>query len=189
MLIKSSVPGFLNKVYKSAGTLFFPDCDVIVPKHQNILAVLETPEGKRIIPASNIVTNDGDLFYAQLMAGEATTNTFDTHELASAGTPGKAAIRSGFTTIASTQKAEAATYPKTNDADADNTGAGVDIRTTLASYAKADFTAASITHGIVTNTAPAAGEALLTGYAFGAGFGKTANDTLKVFVNHEALGI
>jgi len=123
------------------------------------------------------------------MASEATTNAFTTHELGSAGTPAKTADRSDFTPIASTEKLEAATYPKTNDGDADNTGSGTDIRTTLASYAKGDFASAGITHGWVTNPTPGATEALLTGYAFAATFEKTVNDTLKVFVNHEALGI
>jgi len=189
MLIRSQVHGFKNKILKSANSLIFPQWDLVLPKHRNILAVLRSPDGASMVPASNIVTDAGDLFYAQLMAAEATTNTFTTHELGSAGTPGKAANRSGFTPIASTQKVQAATYPKTNDGDADNTGAGTDIRTTLASYAKGDFTAASITHGWVTNPTPGASEALLTGYAFAATFAKTANDTLKVFVNHEALGV
>lgn len=189
MQIRTQVNGFKNKILQTAHALIFPEYDLIIPKHQNILAVLSNNSGKLLIPACNIVTNAGDLFYAGLMAGESPANTFTTHELGSAGTPGKAAIRSSFTAIASTQKVQAATYPKTNDVDADNTGAGTDIRTTLASYAKGDFTAASITHGWVTNPAPAAGEDILTGYAFAAGFAKTANDTLKVFVNHEALGI
>ena len=34
-----------------------------------------------------------------------------------------------------------------------------------------------------------ASEPLLTGYAFAAGFAKTADDTLKVFVNHEFNGV
>lgn len=189
MLIRSQVDGFKNKVLQTARSIIFPEHDIIIPKHRNILAVLGRPDGRLLIPASNIVTDAGDLFYAQLMAGEATTNSFTTHELGSAGTPAKGANRSAFTPIASTQKLQAATYPKTNDGDADNTGAGTDIRTTLASYAKGDFTAASITHGWVTNPTPGASEPLLTGYAFAAGFGKTSNDTLKVFVNHEALGV
>lgn len=189
ILIRRTVPGFLNKILMTGNALIFPELDIIIPKHKNILAILGKPEGNVLIPASNIVTNDGDLFYAQLMAGEVTTNAFDYHELGSAGTPAKGANRSAFTPIASTEKLETATYPKTNDADADNTGAGTDIRTTLVSYTKADFTAVSITHGWVTNVTPGASEPLLTGYAFGVGFAKTANDTLKVFVNHEALGV
>jgi hypothetical protein len=117
------------------------------------------------------------------------TNVFGIHELASAGTPGKAADRSGFTVIASTQKAHAATYPKTNDGDADNTGAGVDVVTWLASYTKGDFNHGAITHGIITNATPGATEPILTGYAFAASFAKTADDTLKVFVNHTMNGV
>lgn len=189
MQIRTQVSGFKNKVLQTAKSLIFPEYDLIIPKHKNILALLEGINGRFLIPASNIVTNAGDLFYAQLMAAEATTNAFTTHELGTAGTPAKGADRSAFTPIASTQKVEAATYPKTNDGDADNTGAGTDIRTSLASYAKGDFTDAAITHGWITNATPGASEPLLTGYAFAAGFGKTANDTLKVFVNHEALGV
>jgi len=189
MQIRTQVNGFKNKILQTAHALIFPEYDLVIPKHKNILALLETPNGRLLIPASNIVTNDGDLFYAELMAGQVPTETFTTHELGSAGTPGKTAIRSDFTPIASTEKLEAATYPKTNDGDADNTGAGTDIRTTLASYAKGDFASAGITHGWVTNPTPGASEPLLTGYAFAATFEKTVNDTLKVFVNHEALGI
>lgn len=190
MLIKSRVSGFLNKVYQSAGQIFIPSQDIAIPKHQNVLAILRRGDMlPELFAASNIVTNDGDLYYAQRMANEAPTNAFGVHELGSAGTPGKAAIRSGFTPIASTEKAHASTYPKTNDLDADNTGAGTDIVTSLASYAKGDFTATGITHGWITNATPGASEPLLTGYAFAASFDKTANDTLKVFVNHEALGV
>lgn len=190
-LIKVSVPGFINKVYKTQAGIVVPMFDAFISKHQNILAVLGTATGALLIPGCNIVSNAGDLFYAKLAAGEVPTNTFTTHELASAGIPGKAATRATFTPIASTQKVQTTGYPKTNDGDTDNTGAGADIRTSLASYAGADFTAASgaITHGIITNLTPGASEPILCGYAFAAGFGKTATDTLKVFVNHTMNGI
>ena len=188
MLIRHSVAGFAHRVYKSGAGLWVPLFDALVPKHKNVLAVLGRPEGKFLIPASNIVTNAGDIYYAQRGVGATPTNAFGIHELASAGTPAKGADRSAFTVIGSTQKAHTATYPKVNDGDTDNTGAGVDIATYLATYAKADFNAASITHGMITNATPGASEPLLTGYAFAAGFAKTADDTLKVFVNHEMLG-
>lgn len=190
MLIRERVPSFRNKVYRTKrGILAY---GLWVPRHQNILAVLKRQDGKILIPASNIVTDAGDLFYAKLAAGEATTNVFDAHEMCSAGTPGKAADRSTFTTIASSLFQQEATYPKTNDADGDNTGAGTDVRTTLKNYAKGDFNHAAITHGIVTNYqagSPGASEPLLTGYAFAATFAKTADDTLKVFVNHTFNGV
>lgn len=185
-----SLPGLATLIFRSKGSLWFPGCDHVVDRRNNILAVLDGPMGKRIIPACNIVTDTGDVHYAQDGAEEAPTNVFGILELASAGTPGKAAIRSGFTVIGSTQKAHDGTYPKTNDVDPDNTGTtGTDVVTYLTSYTKADFNAASITHGIITNVTPAAGEPLLTGYAYGAAFAKTADDTLKNFVNHQFNGV
>ena len=189
MLLRTSVLGFANRVYRSLGSLWVPAWDAVIPRHRNVLAVLGTPRGKLLFAASNIVTNDGDVHYAQKIPAESPTNAFTTHELASAGTPGKAANRSSFTEIASTQKVDAATYPKSNDADPDNTGAGTDVVTHLASYSKADFSATGITHGMKTNATPGASEPLLTGYAFAASFDKTANDTLKVFVNHKQNGV
>lgn len=190
MLHKIAIGGFRNKVYRSRAGLWA--MGMVLPKHNNVLAILEGPEGKFLIPAGNIVTNAGDLYYAQLGASEATTNAFGILELNSAGTPGKAADRSGFTAIGSTQKVHdvgGGGYPQTDDGDADNTGAGTDIVSYLTSYTKADFNASGISHGLITNTGPAAGEPILTGYAFAAPFTKTADDTLKVFTNHEMLGV
>mgnify|MGYP001404354983 CR=1 FL=1 len=191
MLIKERLSGFRNRVLRSASGLWFPDFDLMVPKRRNVLGVLRS-DGERLplmIPASNIVTNAGDIYYAQRSCGETPTNAFGILELASAGTPGKAADRDDFTPIGSTQKAHDATYPQTDDEDADNTGAGTDIVTYLTSYAKGDFNAASITHGFITNTGAGAGAPLLTGFAFASGFAKTANDTLKVFTNHTMNGV
>lgn len=190
MLLKTRVYGFQNKVYKTKSGIWA--LGLVVPKHRNVLAILrqgDRPDGL-LIPGSNIVTNDGDTYYAQRMAAETPTNTFTLHELQTAGTPGKAANRSNFTAaVAGTQKTNSAGYPKTNDADSDNTGAGVDICTHLAEYTKADFNDTGLSHGIITNPTPGASEVILTGYAFAASFDKTADDTLKVFVNHEALGV
>jgi hypothetical protein len=188
MLIRTSVPGFAHRVYRTAGSIIVPMFDAFVAKHRNVLAVLGSPAGRFLIPASNIVTNAGDVHYAQRGAAESPTNAFGICELASAGTPGKSANRSAFTMIGSTAKAHASGYPKTADADSDNTGAGTDIVTFLASYAKADFSHSAISHGIITNTSPGASEPILTGYAFAASFSKTADDTLKVFVNHDFTG-
>lgn len=189
MLIKERLHQFNNRVFRTAGALWMADQDLVVPRGQNVIAVLVGPRGRFLFGACNIVTDDGDLHYAQRAVAEALTNAFGVGELASAGTPAKGANRSAFTMIGSTEKAHAGTYPKRNDGDADNTGAGVDIVTFLQSYTKGDFTAASITHGIITNVTPGASEPILTGYAFAAGFGKTADDTLKVFQNHTMNGV
>ena len=189
MYSRVEIGGFVNKMFRSRGGLYLPDQSLFLPRSHNVLAILDVPKGKRIIGSRNIVTDAGDLHYAQRGANEAPTNAFGVQIMATAGTPGKAATDDSFTVIVASEKAHAATYPKTNDGDADNTGAGVDIVTWLVSYLKADFNDAAITHGIVTNAAPGVTEPLLTGYAFASSFAKTADDTLKVFVNHEMLGV
>lgn len=189
MLIRHSIPGFRNRVYETLGSLFVPLFDAVVPKHENIVAILENEEGKLFIPAHNIVTDAGDIWYAQKSCGEAATNNFNTMVMCSAGTPGKAAVYSGFTAIAGSTKTVSAGYPKTADADADNTGDAVNVVTWLGSWAKADFNHAAVSHGLITIAAPTGGSNLLTGYAFAAAFAKTVNDTLKVFVNHQMLGV
>lgn len=188
MLIRTSASGFRHRVYMTAASIIVPMFDAFIPKHRNVLAVLGRKDGNLLIPASNIVTNAGDVHYAQRGAGETPTNAFGIHELASAGLPAKDADQSDFTVIAGTQKAHTGGYPTTADADADNTGAGADVISYLASYAKADFSHAAITHGMITNATPGAAEPILTGYAFAAAFEKTVDDTLKVFVNHDVTG-
>ena len=187
--VRVHLPGFINKVYETAHGIIVPAFDAWVPKHHNCLAVLGTPGGKIIIPGHNIITDAGDLFLAQRAAAESPTNGFTTWEQCSAGTPGKAANRSNFTAIGSSQQAQDGTYPKTNDGDSDNTGAGTDIRTTRCSYTAASFSHAAITHAIITNTSPGASEPIYTGFAWAASINKTSADTLKVFHNATMTGV
>lgn len=191
LLIKRRIylPGFVTRVYETAAGLLVPFFDAWVPRHNNCLAVLSTPAGKLLIPAHNIVTDAGDVHLAQKSAGETPTNAFTTWEQCSAGTPGKSANRSTFTTIGSSQLAQDATYPKTNDGDTDNTGAGTKVRTSRASYSAASFNNAAISHAIITNTSPGSSEPILTGFAWAASINKTASDTLKVFHNATQNGV
>lgn len=166
--------------------------DTEIEVRGEVVAILRDEETGlvRVHRTRNIVTNAGDVYYAQRGAGETPTNTFNTLELGTAGTPGKAADRDDFTPIASTQKAVKASYPQTDDADADNTGAGVDIITWTFEYAAGDFSNAAISHGWITVTGAGAGAPILTGFAFSGGaFEKTATDTLKVIVNHTMTGV
>lgn len=155
-----------------------------------IIFVLNGPSGRRVHRTHNIVTNAGDLYHAQKVAGESPTNAFANLVLASAGAaPGKTSNYDNITPIASTNKAPASGYPKTNDDDIDNTDAGVDVVTYKYYYTKADFNAAVISDGVITIASPIAGSALLTHFEFASAFEKTADDTLTVFVNHEMLGV
>lgn len=180
----------MNKLIEAHRKLILPgEREFVEGEVLAILRNIHTGE-IRVHRTKNIVTDAGDIYYAQQGANETPTNAFNTLELGTAGTPGKAADRDDFTPIASTQKAVAATYPRTNDPDGDNTGAGVDIVSWQFNYAAGDFNNAAITHGWITITGAGAGAALLTGFAFSGGsFAKTASDTLKVIVNHTFTGV
>ena len=195
MLIKIAIDGFVglrNKIYRSKTGLWVPLFDALVSKHCNVLAVLKNEEGKWLIPASNLVTDAGDIHMSQRSVSETLTNAFGIGELASATpTHGKGDNRgtAGYTMIGSTQKAHSSGYPKRNDGDEDNTGAGANIITFLQNYTKTDFNAASIKGGIITSVSPGASEPILTGFDFTSVFAKTANDTLKVFENITLIGM
>jgi hypothetical protein len=180
----------LTRVYQSRSGLWLPDFDAVIRRTDNVFALLGKPWGDLIlIPGCNIVTDTGDVFFAQVGAQASPTNGFTTWEMCTAGTPGKAAIRSTFTVIAGSQLVQDATYPKANDGDADNTGAGTKVRTSRVSYTAASFNNAAITHGLITNASPAAGEPLLAGWAWSSSINKTSQDTLKCFHNASMSGI
>lgn len=194
MLIRNRVHRFKNRVYETAKNIYLPG--LIVPKHRNILLVLENDSGKELMAAHNIVTNAGDTYYAQKACGESPTNAFANLKLSTANWnashPAKGSNTGNIASqITGSNKAVTATYPKTNDSDTDNTGAGADIITWLFSYGKADFSDTDIDAGAISTSAAALGtgtDPLLTAFDLTT-FAKTTNDTLKVFVNHEVTGV
>ena len=179
----------LTESNKPVGTQINPDL--------NICIVKESINGdKTWYYAKNIVTNDGDLFYAQQAVGETPTSDFDGSsgrmELRTgSATPAKANVYSDVTTpVTASRKAKDSGYPKTADDDSDNTGAGADIVTWRTSWTTGDFNATAIIGGCfhVGGASPASGSKLLTHFSI-TSFNKTASDTLKIFVNHTFNGV
>jgi hypothetical protein len=161
---------------------------ITVRDRWNVLAVLIRPDGRKTIHGANIVTDDGDLYYAQRGAAETPTNSYVGIRLGTAtGAPSKSDTDVG-TEDSAGRKATDATYPQTNDPDSDNTGAGLDIVSWRFSYAKAEGNITGIAEGAIVDSLTSPTSAL-THFLFAAPFTKTANDTLKVFVNHEFLGV
>lgn len=160
---------------------------------ENVVFVLTNVKTgkKRVFKAKNLVTDAGDLHYAQEIVGETLTNAFDTLELgtAHAGAPAKGDNRSVVTAfVANSQKGFDTGYPKRNDDDTDNTGAGVDVVTYRVSYGTGEANSAGITEVIITNATPGASEPIQT-HADVTAFEKTSSDTLKVFINHTINGV
>lgn len=154
----------------------------------------------------NIVTDPGDIYYAQravlLTTGTpispVPTNFTDTNGVpdmimelyeSDSGAPDKGNDRSDLgTLITDSDQAMDSGYPLVNDSDPDNAAAGVDVATYRVSYATGDANG-SISDVILTNPSPGASEAILMHAEFGSPFVKTSADTLKVFVNHTFTGV
>lgn len=165
-----------------------------------VVVVLERADGtKQVHESKNIVTDAGDLFYAQRGVNSLPTNFTDgagafdgIMELynGASGAPAKGNNRSSLAgLVTGSAKVIDATYPRLNDGDTDNTGAGTDIVTYRVSYLTSEANAANIADVIITNPSPGASEALLMHAEFAAAFTKTSSDTLKVFVNHQMNGV
>jgi hypothetical protein len=159
-----------------------------------VIAVLRHPELELeiLIPGMNIVTDDGDLYYAQSAVAETPTDDFDDAGAGFIlGTDNTAPTKSDTDVTAEDaagRKATDGTYPQTDDQDGDNGGAGTDIVTWRVSYTIAEAIITGIWEGAIVDVR-ATPTAALTHFLFAAQFNKTASDTLKVFVNHEMLGV
>jgi len=199
MLIRSSVDGFSNKVYKTKGSLWVPSLDSIVPLKNNVLAVLRNESGKFLIPAKNLVTDSGDQYYAEGAVGTPSVsyNTLYLSTVAwDVGHPAKTSTSDNLASVITGGSVAVDTsYPTTNDTDADNSAnAGIDVVTWRFSYTKTSFSdtdieGAAISTSGVTSWGTAAGtDNVLAAFNFTA-FAKTTNDTLKVFVNHTFNGV
>lgn len=160
----------------------------------NVVAILTRADGTReIYHADNIVTDAGDVWYAQKIGGETPTNNFNTMVLGN-GTPAPTWTKTSnygnlAGAIAASAKVVTSGYPRRNDTDPDNTGAGVKVITWQFSWAAADFGATGINQAVITVPSPVASSPILTGFNFSPAFDKTTSDTLKVIVNHTVSGV
>jgi len=158
----------------------------------NVLAVVRDKyrKIKSAVKGKNIVTNDGDLFYAEMAAGESPTNSFANCFLGTAtAAEAKDDDWSDLTFITDSEKAPTATYPMTDDQDADNTGAETDSVTYKYEWTAGDFNDAAIACGAIAVAAASGTDPILTRFKFAAAFEKTASDTLTLYVNHNFLGV
>ena len=165
----------------------------------NVVAILsrETKSGRIQIcyrvPGRNLVTNAGDLYYAQASAGETTTVDFD-HASTAGLRLGTGVVAAGKTDtdvttfIASAKVALTSGYEKTNDTNVLNTGAATDTVTWMYQYTAASFNNGAVAEGAIVDniTTPTAA---LTHFLFAAAFSKGATEALTVFVNHNFLGV
>jgi len=179
----------------------------IDPKNNICLVVTHEDGSKDWWYGSNLVTNDGDIYYAKKAAGEtpASNENFGASACvlqnpSSADTIAKTdaygQVSNPITTTGAVRPLTA-TYPKTNDGDSDNTGASADAISYRFDWATTQINTASgnpITGGAIYDvgqTSPVSATKILTHWNFTspATFHKTSTDTLKLFVNHTFNGV
>ena len=180
----------LSESNKPVGNQINPDLNICIVREN------QDTGDKTWLYAKNIVTNDGDLYYAQKSVGGTPTTDFGGSDgrmelRTGSATPAKAHVYSDVTTpVTASRKVKDNAYPKTADDDSDNTGAGADIVTWRTSWTTSDFNATAIIGGCfhAGGASPASGSKLLTHFSI-TSFNKTASDTLKIFVNHTFNGV
>jgi len=194
------------ETWADKGALYINRNKKIDPRADNVIRVLGFPEVspngktemiKEFAYSHNLVTNDGEVFYAKMGAGETPSADEDfsqsdsKFEMGSTDEPrAETDDYSDFSDgaanpIASSIKSYTTGYPKTNDTgDSDNTGDGTDVVSYAVNYTTGDFNDTDIESGvIVDNATPSANTLILATFNF-TSFAKSASDTLKVFVNH-----
>lgn len=170
----------------------------------NVVRVLSFPEVspsgnidmiKEFDYTHNLVTNDGEIFYAKQGAGEtpATNENFQGGRFEMGTTAYTEAETDTFTNfdvggsskISGSRQTFTSGYPKTNDTgDADNTGDATDAVSYAVNYSASAWNDANVEQGCIhDNASPVSATKLLSVFSF-TSFAKTSSDTLKVFVNH-----
>ena len=184
----------------------------IDPKNNICVVKTDTQGNKEWFYGANIVTNDGDIHYAKRACSEAPSANEDFRAVASGAgatcilrnhgsaiTPAKDNTYNNVSSpIVSTgaQKDCTSAYPKTNDGDSDNSGAGVDVVTYKFEWTTAQIDTSSgnpITGGCIVDKAATLGNnpKILTHWNFATptSFHKTSTDTLTLYVNHTMNGV
>jgi hypothetical protein len=169
----------------------------------NVHAIKHTFEGNYIVRnhiwGANIVTDAGDVYYAQKAAGETPTNDFGgtSNRLvlrSATDTPTKADTYTNISTVlAGSDKTKTTGYPRTNDPDVLNNVSNKTRKVTWKyEYLTSEANSSTIYGGAihVGGASPTGTTPLLTHFTFSGTvpFEKTSNDTLTVYVNHELLG-
>ena len=157
---------------------------------ENITLVIKDAEGNitNIVKGSNIVTNDGDTAYAQMIVSEATN--FDTPSIrlgTSVVAVGKVDTDVN-TFIAGSAKGLDVGFPQRNNSDPGNTDGGVDVITWKFTYALGDLNTTGISEGAIVDDGVTPTTAL-NHFLFAAPFDVASTDQLTCYVNHSFNGI
>lgn len=155
-----------------------------------ILKNVKTRE-KRILKTKNLVTDEGDKYYAQKISGEAPSYEFINGglKLGSDNTPPSKLDTDVKAYLSGTYKQVYTGYPRTNDPDPNNTGSGVKVVTWKYFYDTNEANYLNIYEFAIVD-AETANAALCRSVPDPAnGFSKSSTETMTIFVNHTMKGV
>ena len=144
---------------------------------------------KRVYEGKNIITTKGNRWYAARGAIEASAFAVVVMRVGLNSTAASAGDADVLTSIQGSGYASiTAGYPKSSDADTDNTGRGSNIVTWAVTFAAASMSMTGIREVALTDSyaSPANN---INRALFAAAFDKTTSDTLKIFINHTFQGV
>lgn len=159
-----------------------------------VILVIEDLDGsnKKIIESTNLITNAGDLFYAQRANQEIPTNDFHIGQLilgTAGNAPSKTSIYSDITAKVNTPLKDLEPgYPKRNDLDVSNTGAAIDSLTYKYKYLSVEGNSTGINRIAIIIPSPV-GDSPLLMYATVTSFTKDTSKILTIFINHNFKGV
>lgn len=173
----------------------------------NVCLVLQDPitgEIRERREGINLITDNGDLMYAHFGHQSTTTpddlfvngvgGAFDGEVETWAGVtaaPSKAGTRATLTAASGTSlgiKGMTSTWPKIDDQDVRNLGAGPDVISYLAEFLTSESNG-TISDVVITNPSPGAAEKLLMWTDGFSPLVKSVSNTLAAFVNHTSTGV
>jgi len=158
-------------------------------KQYNILAVLTHKDGSvEIRKGKNIVTDDGDIYYAKKVAGE--TTDFETPEmrLGTDTTQPDKTDTDVIAFIAGSNKPVDAGFPQRNNQDPGNTLGGVNTLTWKISYDLGDLDVQNIAEAAIVDDGTSPTKAICR-FLFDEAFDVADTDQLTVYVNHTMVGV
>ena len=157
-----------------------------------VVIILYDGNQLRRLEVPNIVTNAGDLFYAQRANQEVPDNLFHVGGLVlglNGNAPSKTSIYSDITSIVpSSFKNLEPGYPLRNDQSPSNTGKGKNTITYKFKYLSNEVNSANMNRLAITVQNPNGSSQLLM-YAIIPLISKSAGQILTVFVNHNFNGV
>jgi hypothetical protein len=153
-----------------------------------ILSIAHEDGTETLVKGKNLVSYEGDKYYAQKIASEATS--FDAASLRlgydqAAPTKTDSDVRNF---VANSNKAITAAYPERNNNDTGNTLGGENVLTWKIVYDIGDLDAVDIIEAAIVDDGVTPTKALCR-FIFDRKFTITATDALTVYVNHSLIGV